>query len=189
MELFSERDLARIFQALAYAAGQHKDQRRKGGDQTPYINHPIEVAELLYRVGKVREVDLLVAAILHDTVEDTTTTPEEIETLFGSEVRDLVMEVTDDKSLPKAERKRLQVVHAADRSQLAKQLKLADKICNVRDVIFQPPADWSDERRVEYVAWAAAVVAGLRGVNPALEAEFDRIAAQAKPAIENQNSV
>ncbi|MBN1371907.1 MAG: bifunctional (p)ppGpp synthetase/guanosine-3',5'-bis(diphosphate) 3'-pyrophosphohydrolase [Anaerolineaceae bacterium] len=188
MELFSEKDLARIFQALAYAAGQHKDQRRKGGDQTPYINHPIEVAELLYRVGKVRDVNLLLAAILHDTVEDTSTTPEEIETLFGSQVRNLVMEVSDDKSLPKAERKRLQIVHAPHRSELAKQLKLADKICNIRDVIFHPPADWSDERRVEYIAWASAVVAGLRGANSNLEEEFDRVVAQAKPAIEKRDS-
>lgn len=188
MELFGESDLARIFQALAYAAGQHKDQRRKGGDQTPYINHPIEVAELLYRVGKVRDVNLLLAAILHDTVEDTTTTPEEIESLFGTQVRDLVMEVSDDKSLPKAERKRLQIVHASHQSDLAKQLKLADKICNIRDIIFHPPADWSEERRVEYVAWASAVVAGLRGANPTLEEEFDQMAAQAKSAIEKRNS-
>ena len=98
------------------------------------------------------------------------------------------MEVSDDKSLPKAERKRLQIVHAPHQSVLAKQLKLADKICNIRDVIFHPPADWSDERRVEYVAWASAVVAGLRGANPALEEEFDRISAQAKSAIVKRNS-
>lgn len=188
MELFSEKDVARIFQALAYAAGQHKDQRRKGSDQIPYINHPIEVAELLYQVGKVRDVNLLLAAILHDTVEDTTSTPEEIEALFGPQVRSLVLEVSDDKSLPKAERKRLQVVHAPHQSELAKQLKLADKICNIRDVIFHPPADWSNERRVEYIAWASAVVAGLRGANLALEEEFDRLVAQAEPAIEKRNS-
>jgi len=189
MNLFSERDLARIFQALAYAAGQHKDQRRKGGYQIPYINHPIQVAELLYRVGNVRDVDLLLAAILHDTVEDTTSTPEDIEASFGPVVRELVMEVTDDKSLPKAERKRLQIIHASQQSERAKQLKLADKICNIRDVIFHPPSDWSDERRVEYLAWASAVVAGLRGANPGLEEEFDRVAAQAKPVFEKSNSV
>lgn len=186
---FSEQDLAKIFQALAYAANQHKDQRRKGGDQSPYINHPIQVAELLLRVGQVSDVDLLVAAILHDTVEDTGATPEEIESLFGSKVRGLVMEVSDDKGLPKTERKRLQIVNAEHKSLLAKQIKLADKICNIRDVIYSPPADWSAVRRSEYVAWAAAVVAGLRGANPALEAEFDRVAALAKPGIENGNSV
>jgi GTP diphosphokinase / guanosine-3',5'-bis(diphosphate) 3'-diphosphatase len=177
--LFSDGDMGRILQALVYAARQHQAQRRKGSAQIPYINHPIEVADLLYRVGGVRNIDLLVAAVLHDSVEDTGSLPDEIEALFGPLVRGLVMEVSDDKSLPKAERKRLQVLHAPHKSELAKQLKLADKICNVRDILFHPPEDWPLTRRKEYVAWAAAVVAGLRGANPLLEAEFDRLVAQA----------
>ena len=137
----------------------------------------------------VRFFCLLTAAVINAMLFNLHgQTPEEIEALFGSEVRALVMEVSDDKSLPKAERKRLQIVHAPQASGLAKQLKLADKICNIRDVIFHPPADWSDVRRLEYVAWASAVVAGLRGANPALEDEFDRLVAQAKPIIEKQNS-
>jgi guanosine-3',5'-bis(diphosphate) 3'-pyrophosphohydrolase len=111
-------------------------------------------------------------------VEDTATTPDEIEILFGRDVRDLVLEVTDDKLLPKEVRKRLQVEHAAQKSLRAKTLKLADKITNVRDIRARPPEDWPDERRVVYVQWAQEVVNGLRGTNPALEAEFDRIAAE-----------
>lgn len=176
---FSDVDLGRILQALAYAAKQHQGQRRKGSAQIPYINHPIEVTDLLFRVGGVRNVDLLVAAVLHDSVEDTGSLPAEIEALFGPVVRELVMEVSDDKSLPKAERKRLQILDAPHKSELAKQLKLADKICNVRDILYHPPEDWPPARRKEYVAWATAVVAGLRGANPMLEAEFDRLVADA----------
>jgi guanosine-3',5'-bis(diphosphate) 3'-pyrophosphohydrolase len=162
--------------ALVFAAGKHRDQRRKDAERSPYINHPLEVVELLWRLGGVRDAVTLAAAALHDTVEDTATRPEEIEALFGPAVRDLVLEVSDDKSLPKDVRKRLQVEHAAHKSTRAKMLKLADKITNVRDILSRPPADWSQQRRVEYVQWARDVVAGLRGANPALEAEFDRVA-------------
>lgn len=165
-----------VFRALVFAAAKHRDQRRKDAERSPYINHPLEVVELLWRVGGVRDVVTLTAAALHDTVEDTGTRPEEIEALFGAAVRDLVLEVSDDKSLPKEVRKRLQVEHAAHKSTRAKMLKLADKITNVRDMLLKPPDDWPEQRRVEYVQWARDVVAGLRGANPALEAEFDRVA-------------
>lgn len=188
MQHFDENDLAQVFQSLAFAARKHKNQRRKGEEHDPYINHPIEVAELLYSVGQVRDVNLLLAAILHDTVEDTQTTPEELGLLFGSVVRDLVLEVSDDKSLPKLERKRLQVVHAPHKSVAAKQLKLADKICNIRDVVFHPPESWSEEQRIKYVDWAAAVAAGLHGVNPALESEFEKVVILARQAIEDQRT-
>jgi GTP diphosphokinase / guanosine-3',5'-bis(diphosphate) 3'-diphosphatase len=164
-----------ILKALVFAAERHRNQRRKDSDHSPYINHPLDVVDLLWRVGGVRDQVILVAAALHDTVEDTGTQPEEIETLFGHEVRDLVLEVSDDKSLPKDMRKRLQVEHAAQKSLRAKTLKLADKIANVRDIRTRPPADWPDDRRTGYVLWAREVVAGLRGANPSLEAEFDRI--------------
>ena len=168
-------DTGKILQALVFAAHKHRDHRRKDPDHSPYINHLIEVADLLYQVGGTRDTDLLVAAVLHDSIEDTHTSPEEIRDAFGQAVLDLVLEVTDDKSLPKAERKRLQVEHAPNRSLPAKQLKLADKICNVRDILHTPPADWSPERRQEYLDWARQVVDGLRGANPALEAEFDAL--------------
>jgi guanosine-3',5'-bis(diphosphate) 3'-pyrophosphohydrolase len=168
-------DTGIILQALAFAARKHRDHRRKDPDHSPYINHLIEVAEILYRVGGVRDTALLAAAVLHDSIEDTLTAPEEIRAQFGQEVLDLVLEVTDDKRLPKAERKRLQVEHAPNRSLPAKQLKLADKICNVRDILRNPPPDWPLERCQEYLDWAHQVVDGVRGANPALEAEFDSL--------------
>jgi guanosine-3',5'-bis(diphosphate) 3'-pyrophosphohydrolase len=168
-----------VVQALMFSARRHRDQRRKGAEGAPYINHPIEVMEVLWRVGGVRDAELLAAALLHDTVEDTGTTPEEIEEQFGAAVRALVMEATDDKSLPKSERKRLQIVHAPGLTDRAKMLKMADKICNVFDMLHQPPANWDETRRGEYLVWAAQVGEGLRGVNPALDAEFDRVRGKA----------
>jgi guanosine-3',5'-bis(diphosphate) 3'-pyrophosphohydrolase len=167
--------IGRLLKAAHFAAEKHKDQRRKGADAAPYINHPLEVAELLWRVGDVRDVDCIVAAILHDTIEDTGTSPDELEELFGARVRMLVEEVSDDKALPKVERKRLQIEHAPSLSEGAKQIKLADKIANISDVAFAPAPDWSLERRREYLDWAESVVAGVRGCNPRLEEKFDDV--------------
>lgn len=166
-------DLARILQALAFAADKHRDQRRKDEGASPYINHPIALADVLVNEGGVTETTVICAALLHDTIEDTDATPEELEAAFGAEIRGIVMEVTDDKSLEKAERKRLQVEHAATISREAKLVKLADKICNVRDLTSHPPAGWSLDRKREYFDWTRSVVDRLRGVNPALEAIFD----------------
>ena len=173
-------DIEAIFAALHFAADKHRDQRRKGECASPYINHPIEVAELLVRVGGVTDASVLQAAVLHDTLEDTETTAGELSARFGPAVRRLVCEVTDDKSLPKEERKRLQIVHAPTLSAPARLIKLADKICNVRDISMKPPRDWSMERRVEYLAWAERVVAGCRGVNAGLEQEFDEALTEAR---------
>lgn len=162
-----------LIQAVAFAARKHRDQRRKGRAASPYINHPIEVAELLARVGEVDDTAVLMAAVLHDTVEDTKTTLDELEDTFGAEVRFLVAEVTDDKSLPKYERKQRQKDHAPHLSDGAKLIKIADKTCNVWDIGHSPPADWDLPRRTEYLEWASAVVTGCRGVNPALEHHFD----------------
>jgi len=168
-------DLSLIFNALDFAAKKHRDQRRLDEDATPYINHPIELAELLVNEGDVTDTQVLVAAILHDTVEDTETSPRELEELFGFEIANIVMEVTDDKKLPKAERKRLQIENAAHCSIPAKLVKLADKICNLRDMSSNPPANWSLERKQEYFDWAAEVIYQIRGVHPRLEALFDEI--------------
>jgi guanosine-3',5'-bis(diphosphate) 3'-pyrophosphohydrolase len=166
--------------ALRFSADKHRYQRRKDHAKSPYINHPIEVAQLLWEVGGVREVNVLLAALLHDTIEDTQTRPAEIGTQFGEQVLALVLEVTDDKSLPKADRKRLQVESAPHKSTGAKLIKLADKACNVRDIVATPPEDWPLERRREYLLWTESVVAGLRGVNPGLEAYYDRELASGK---------
>src|SRR6266850_1470042 len=166
-------DLALLLKALAFAAHKHRDQRRKDAESSPYINHPIALADVLINEGGVTDVEVLCAALLHDTVEDTATTHEELVNAFGSRIARIVAEVTDDKRLPKAERKRLQVEHAPTLSPEARLVKLADKLCNLRDVAERPPAKWDLERRREYFDWARQVVDGLRGVHPRLEAAFD----------------
>ena len=172
-------DLPLLFRALRFAADHHRDDRRKGADASPYINHPIAVASELVEVG-VEDPEVLAAALLHDTVEDTIATPAEIEGEFGPRVRALVDAVTDDKSLGSRERKRLQEVHAPGLDPNAKLIKIADKICNVRDVGHSPAAGWSLERRREYLDWTERVVAGCRRVNPALEARYDEVLAVAR---------
>jgi guanosine-3',5'-bis(diphosphate) 3'-pyrophosphohydrolase len=180
--------LALILKALHFSANKHRDQRRKDFDASPYINHPIEVAELLSSVGEVRDLITLQGAILHDTIEDTQTTGEELEALFGKDVRHLVEEVTDDKRLPKQERKKLQIEHAPNLSLRAKQVKLADKIANVKSVTETPPVDWSLQRRLEYLDWTEQVVAGLRGCCPALECLYDKILADGRETLELRNN-
>ncbi len=174
-------ELALLLRALAFAAHKHRDQRRKDAAASPYINHPIALANVLVNEGGVTDAEVLSAALLHDTVEDTATTLEELESEFGPRVTGIVAEVTDDQLLPKAERKRLQVEHAAGLSREAKLVKLADKICNLRDVAERPPAHWDLARRREYFDWARRVVEGVRGAHPDLEAAFDRAYA-ARPA-------
>ncbi|WP_026072752.1 HD domain-containing protein [Nodosilinea nodulosa] len=174
---------AALLEALHFAATKHSDQRRKDRAASPYINHPIAVARLLASEGGVTDLVTLQGAILHDTVEDTETTPEELESLFGPEVRQVVDEVTDDKSLPKGDRKRLQIEHAPHLSHRAQQIKIADKTANVQDITASPPADWSTERRREYLAWAEQVVSGCRGCNPALEAFYDQVIARGQAAL------
>ncbi len=173
-------DRARLLAALRFAAQKHRDQRRKDLLASPYINHPIEVAETLAGTGGVEDVEILMAAVLHDTLEDTEATATELEEHFGARVRHIVEEVSDDKSLPKAERKRLQVVHAVGLSAAARLVKLADKICNVRDVGQSPPKGWSPERVIAYLDWAEAVVNEIRGTHAELEALFDATLAEAR---------
>jgi guanosine-3',5'-bis(diphosphate) 3'-pyrophosphohydrolase len=170
----------KLLAAIVFASHKHRDQRRKDAAASPYINHPIALANVLANEGGVDDERVLIAAILHDTIEDTETTELELVREFGQEIAGIVMEVTDDKALPKAERKRLQIEHAAAISRRAKLVKLADKICNLRDIASSPPADWGLERKQEYFDWARAVVDGLRGTHPALEHIFDE-AYKAKP--------
>ena len=168
-----------FIRAVAFAAEKHRDQRRKDADASPYINHPIALANVLANEGDITNEDVLIAALLHDTIEDTQTSEEELKKEFGSKITSIVIEVTDDKSLPKAQRKLQQIEHASHSSIEAKLVKLADKICNLRDMLCSPPKDWSLERRQEYFTWAMAVVAGLRGTNSKLEKIFDDLMAKA----------
>ena len=168
-------EVGQLLRAVLFSAHKHRGQRRKDEDASPYINHPIEVAELMANIGGVSDLPALMAAILHDTVEDTRSTFLELEEAFGHDVRLLVEEVTEDKNLPKDERKRLQIEHAQQLSERAKQIRIADKISNVCDVTHTPPSKWSLERRREYLRWAERVVEGCRGSNANLEHRFDEV--------------
>jgi guanosine-3',5'-bis(diphosphate) 3'-pyrophosphohydrolase len=168
---------ALLLEAVAFAADKHRNQRRKDAEASPYINHPIALASVLKREG-VDDVAVLCAALLHDTIEDTNTTADELRVRFGEIITSVVLEVTDDKNLEKSERKRLQVAHAHALSGRAKLVKLADKICNVYDMVAAPPAKWSPERKREYLDWAKDVVDGLRGTHAGLESIFDDVHAK-----------
>jgi guanosine-3',5'-bis(diphosphate) 3'-pyrophosphohydrolase len=166
-------DCSLILRAASFAADRHRDQRRKGIDETAYINHPFAVARALCDEGDVRDPELLAAALLHDTIEDTETTQEELRRAFGARIAAIVVEVTDDKRLSKATRKRNQVEHAAQASLEAKQLKIADKLCNLREILASPPQNWPLFRKYEYFDWAKAVVDQVRDANPRLAGKFD----------------
>ncbi|KXS22015.1 HD-domain/PDEase-like protein [Gonapodya prolifera JEL478] len=166
---------AQLLKAIDFAARKHVNQRRKDAAKTPYINHPIGVAGILTEEGKVFDIQTLQAAVLHDTLEDTDTTRDELVQEFGEEVARIVMECTDDKTLPKQERKSLQVKNAPKKSLKAKHVKLADKLYNLRDLQRTSPEGWSPQRVSEYFEWAKAVVDGLRGSNAYLEHELDEV--------------
>ena len=166
-------ELALLLKALAFAAHKHRDQRRKDRAGSPYINHPIALANVLVKEGRIFDTHVLCAALLHDTVEDTATTRKELRRSFGAKIAKIVAEVTDNKRLTKEMRKSLQVKHASRISREAKLVKLADKICNIRDVARRPPAHWDKRRQLEYFDWAKRVIDRMRGTNPRLEAAFD----------------
>lgn len=162
-----------LTRALMFAAQKHTDQRRKGARAEPYVNHLIDVVDTLARHTGGADVELLMAGALHDTIEDTGTTYEELKRAFGENVADIVRECTDDKSLPKMERKRLQAENAPHKSERARMVKMADKISNLKSILESPPPDWDDTRKLEYFNWSKSVVDGCRGVNTGLEQEFD----------------
>jgi len=167
-------EVQRILAAAHFAAEHHKGQKRKGEAGEPYINHLIEVAELIATSSDLLDTNLVMAGFLHDTVEDTDVTPQELEQRFGKDVASLVMEVTDDKSLPKEQRKVLQVQTAHKKSVRAQTLKLADKISNLRALLSTPPANWPAQRKRDYFLWAREVVSRLTQPNLILKAEFER---------------
>ncbi len=173
-------DIALILKAVEFAATRHRTQLRKGEDRTPYINHPVQVANLLANKAGEHDPVLLSAAILHDVIEDTVNSVRErddliqqISEIFGEQILSLTLEVTDDKTLEKKIRKQLQVENASEKSDNAKKLEIADKIMNVQDITVNPPADWSLQRITDYLEWAEKVVEGLRGINKKLDDMFD----------------
>src|SRR5579883_1750373 len=166
--------LAKVLEAAHFAACKHAQQKRKGATGEPYVNHLLEVAHLVSTTLTEPDPNLVIAALLHDTIEDVGVTKDEITQHFGPDVASLVAEVTDDKSLPKAERKRLQVENAPHKSPRAQVIKLADKISNLRAILQSPPEDWTLERKREYFHWARRVIDNLPNPNPALLAEFNR---------------
>lgn len=167
MTNMTKSDAARLLEAASFAALKHRDQRRKDVDATPYINHPLDVARILTEAG-VDDVEVLMAAILHDTIEDTKTKAEELTERFGARVCGLVLEVTDDKTLDKLERKRLQVIKAPAKSDDAKMIKIADKLANLRD-FKSPPAGWSEARIGAYIQFSEMVARGCAGANHVLD--------------------
>ncbi len=169
------KSMSQILQAAYFASAKHSCQRRKNAEASPYINHPIEVAHHLSSVGGIVDEDILVAALLHDTIEDTATTREEIARDFGERVATWVVECTDDKSLPKVERKHLQIANAQKKSPQAKMIKIADKTCNLRSILADPPKDWPPSRQYDYFVWAEKVVSGLLGHNASLDAEVRQV--------------
>jgi guanosine-3',5'-bis(diphosphate) 3'-pyrophosphohydrolase len=175
----------KVILAIEFAANQHTGQRRKGSLGSPYINHPIKVVSLLLKYEEYNS-DLLSAAALHDVVEDTAQGEEEkqrlirsIEEVFGSKVLQIVREVTDDKNLPFHERKEKQIENTPSLSEEAKKIKIADKICNIQDIIEDPPTGWSKERKNTYLDWAGKVIEGAKGVNEQLENYFETIRREA----------
>lgn len=174
----TEPDIGRLLTAIEFAAHKHRDQRRKDPEASPYINHPLALAHVLWHEGEVRDPDVLIAAVLHDTIEDTETSYQELRGQFGEIVADVVLEVTDTKWLQKASRKRLQIAKAAHATEAARLVKIADKICNLRDIVARAPAGWTLERQREYFEWARCVVDQLRGTNLKLERRFDQLYAQ-----------
>ena len=168
-----KEDQKLLFRALKFAAHKHRHQSRKGLEPIPYINHPICLADLLVNVGHVNDSETIAAALLHDTVEDTKTTVAELKRQFGPTVAKLVAELSDDKGLPSEKRKQFQIEHAPTLSPRARLIKLADKTCNLRDIIGDPPKGWSLKRKREYFDWAKKVIDKIRGTNAALEKAFD----------------
>lgn len=175
-------DVVLFARALAFAAHAHCDQRRKGARAEPYVNHVAEVAALVAEATEGADMVAVVAALLHDTLEDTDTTQDQLAAAFGPDVAAVVAEVSDDKSLSKAERKRLQIEHAPHVSRSAKLVKLADKISNLRSLKASPPNGWPRKRISDYIDWSILVVDGLRGVSPTLERQFDEAVGEARAA-------
>ena len=177
-------DTVLITHALRFAAERHSSQRRKGQAKEPYVNHLAEVSELVADATEGKDVNLIAAALLHDTIEDTETSSDELVATFNNDIAQLVADVTDDKSLPKQDRKNLQVVNSRAQNMRVKLLKLADKTSNLRSLANSPPENWNTEQKQAYIDWTIKVAAGLKGVNPWLEERFDEALRRAQQALQ-----
>ena len=173
-----------LIDAILYAASSHAGQLRKDC-VTPYINHPIEVMHLLVYTGGIEDHEILMAAVLHDVIEDTSVTAEDIAERFGKNVASVVLELTDDVTQPKEERKRLQLQNAGKLSRAARLIRISDKICNVYDMLYAPPGNWDLKRRKEYIEWANAVVKKISGTNEGLESHFEELIEESFRFLEN----
>jgi len=171
-----------FIKALRFAAEKHTLQRRKGNDKIPYINHPIKVVYILNVTANETDPELLAAAILHDVLEDTCTTEQEMRAEFGDKITNIVLEVTDDMTMSYDDRKRHQIKRAPTLSDDAKKIKIADKIANIRDIL-DLPLSWSNRRKRQYFEWSDKVIAGCLGVNPILENIFDDIIKEAMKVV------
>ena len=162
-------DISMLIKAFKFVSVKHSGQRRKGYKGEPYINHLADAADILWNSGEIHDITTVVAGILHDTIEDTSTTQEELASEFSPEIASVVLEVTDDKSLPKDKRKQLQIEHAPQLSFMARQVKLADKISNLKGILESPPEGWDNERLLEYAKWSEKVISRIKGTNEILE--------------------
>ncbi len=171
-------EISLVFKAFSFAAEKHIGHRKRDQKSSPYINHPIKVADTLWNIGEVRDAITIISAILHDTLEHTDTTLRELGSNFGSEVSSVVKEVSDDMSLPEQLRKRLQIEHAPQLSERAKLIKLADKICNIHDKIHSPPKNWSLKKRKSYLDWTKEVVNNLQMKDSKLTLYYERLLKQ-----------
>lgn len=170
-----DQEISKLLKVLLFASEKHSFQRRKNEDASPYINHPIKVAEMLWSTGEVRDLDVISGALLHDTLEDTSTSYEELSDKFGKIIADYVLEVSDDKKLSKQERKQQQIEKAPYISKEAKQIKIADKISNISDLVSDPPVNWPLSRKIAYLDWANEVMKGLKGTNEKLEKMYYQV--------------
>jgi guanosine-3',5'-bis(diphosphate) 3'-pyrophosphohydrolase len=166
--------LQKVFEALEFAAYKHRRQKRKGAIGIPYINHPIEVAGMLVRSMNEPSKELIIAALLHDTMEDTDVSNEEIEEKFGKQISDIVSEVTDNMSLPSEKRRKIQIEKAHSLSYEARCIKITDKTCNIHDMLYTKVM-WSRKRKINYIIWAKNIVEQIQGTHNDLESAFNNM--------------
>lgn len=183
-----ELTLKHLLFAYKFSATKHSKQRRKGAGDIPYINHPVDVANMLAQTGGTGDLVLLIAAVLHDVLEDTVTSEHEIEYTFGRDVLMVVQEVSDNMNLSKQVRKAMQIEKSASLSDRAKLIKIADKVCNIADML-QTRFLWTRFQKIEYIRWSIKVVENCRGINPQLDTEFDKVVGLAEENLGKIESV